>query len=245
MPVRRLTDVTLTKLRAPEKTGASIDYFDAGQAALALRVGRQSRSWTVFARLNGRLRRVTLGHYPTMGLAEARQKATELVAAFREGHDPTLERKQNTVEAVVADWLADDQAKNRTVLGVTRLMAKDVLPTLGRAPDRFGHAARSEGSREGGRRARRPDPGSAASRLSSAPLYLGRGRGDRHREPGPRHLSAGRGDRARPHLIERRASRRVARGGRAGPWPVRPDRETPDLDRRAPERNRRGPLVGS
>ena len=134
MPVRRLTDVTLTKLRAPEKTGASIDYFDAGQAALALRVGRQSRSWTVFARLNGRLRRVTLGHYPTMGLAEARQKATELVAAFREGHDPTLERKQNTVEAVVADWLADDQAKNRTVLGVTRLMAKDVLPTLGPRP---------------------------------------------------------------------------------------------------------------
>ena len=132
MPIRRFTATTLAKLPAP-RTG-SIDFFDAGQSALALRVSRHARSWCVFARLNGRLRRVTLGHHPEMGLAEARQKATELAAAFHAGRDPTAEDQKNTVAAVARNWLTRVQSKNRTHASVERMIEREVIAKIGHKP---------------------------------------------------------------------------------------------------------------
>ena len=132
MPRRRLTATTLARLAAPRAAG-SIDYFDIGHAALCLRVSRRVKAWCVFARHNGRLRRVLLGYFPTMGLAEARRAAEALVTAFRTGRDPT-EREKNTVAAVAKLWLNRVQSKNRTRASVERLIQREIVAKIGQKP---------------------------------------------------------------------------------------------------------------
>ena len=132
MPTRRLTATTLAKLATPRV--GSTDFFDIAAPALCLRVGRRSKSWCVFARLNGRLRRVTLGHHPEMGLAEARKAAEALAQAFRAGRDPTAEREKNTVAAIAKTWLARVQSKNRSFASVSRLIQRELVAKIGDRP---------------------------------------------------------------------------------------------------------------
>jgi Arm DNA-binding domain len=63
-------------------------------------------------RVNGRQRRLTIGRYPIVGLAEARRRAREALALVERGVDPAsakveeqIARDRNTVEAVVAAYV--------------------------------------------------------------------------------------------------------------------------------------------
>ena len=60
--------------------------------------GRTSRIWRVYYSLtngNGRtIRKVRLGPYPAIGLAEARRRAAELMEAVERGADPVAEQGQ-------------------------------------------------------------------------------------------------------------------------------------------------------
>ena len=50
------------------------EHFDAGYPGLALRISYGGgRSWVYFYRANGKQRRMTLGTFPAMSLADARQ----------------------------------------------------------------------------------------------------------------------------------------------------------------------------
>jgi integrase len=69
--------------------------------------------------------------------AQARDKALELLAAIKAGNDPLAERdggRGGTVADVVADWLKRDQAKNRSLREVERIMKREVLPAWGKRP---------------------------------------------------------------------------------------------------------------
>ena len=53
-----------------------VDYFDTQAPNVGLRVAEGGRkTWFVMYRIHGRLRRLTLGTYPTLSLADARDKA--------------------------------------------------------------------------------------------------------------------------------------------------------------------------
>jgi hypothetical protein len=62
----------------------------------------------------------------------------ELLAMVKAGRDPLAEREASatargrTVAAVIEDWLARDQANNRSRAEVERVMRHDVLPVWGR-----------------------------------------------------------------------------------------------------------------
>ena len=58
-------------------------YTDAACAGLTLRVGVKRRTWSVFHRLGGRLTQTTIGHFPAMGLADARKAAGDARRAHR------------------------------------------------------------------------------------------------------------------------------------------------------------------
>jgi Phage integrase central domain len=61
-----------------------------------------------------------------VGLAEARKQARVILS------DPDGQRrKRDTVADVVDEWLKRDQAGNRRVDEVTRIIGKDLLPILG------------------------------------------------------------------------------------------------------------------
>jgi len=53
-----------------------VDYFDSKPPSLGLRVTPYGcKTWFIMYRSNGRLRRLTLGTYPVLSLADARQHA--------------------------------------------------------------------------------------------------------------------------------------------------------------------------
>jgi integrase len=89
----RLTDRYVTALKAPAK--GSMDVLDAVQRGLALRVWASGvKSWSLRAARNGKRVRVNLGTWPAIGIAEARQKAAEALAAIENGRDPNAEKRE-------------------------------------------------------------------------------------------------------------------------------------------------------
>src|SRR5579863_1483547 len=126
MPKLKMTDAAVRSVSAAP--GERVDHFDAHprdrQRGLVLRVsasdkGQVSRTWAVLYRMKGspKLRRATIGDYPTYSLAQARAEAGEIVQAARKGHDLVGEREvaartkaakeRDTVESVAADFLKD------------------------------------------------------------------------------------------------------------------------------------------
>src|SRR6476661_1003237 len=71
MPIVTLTARTVRRLEA---TGERGEYWDAALPGFGLRVTPNGvRTWTVRYRHNGRLHRLTLGRYPMLSLADARE----------------------------------------------------------------------------------------------------------------------------------------------------------------------------
>jgi integrase len=119
----------------PPKTG-QVDVFDQGYPGLALRVSYGGRkSWVYFYRLGGKLRRMTLGTYPAISLAKARENWREAREEAQKGRDPSTNRKRERgatdFAGVAQEWFRRDQSKNKTKDAVKRLIAKDVLPAWG------------------------------------------------------------------------------------------------------------------
>jgi integrase len=72
-----------------------VDYFDDATPGLSLRVTpKHVRTWTVFYRdKNGRQKRLTLGRYPAVKLADARELAREAHRNVAHGADPAAQKR--------------------------------------------------------------------------------------------------------------------------------------------------------
>lgn len=94
MPRRKLTDLFVERLKPP--AAGQVDYFDAAFPALALRVTANGvKSWSLFYRMHGRLRRLTLGRYPAIKPAQARREAQAALERVRLGADPAAGMLKN------------------------------------------------------------------------------------------------------------------------------------------------------
>src|SRR5215204_7338171 len=113
MPKLRLTSPAVERLAVPSL--GQVEYYDTHLPAFGLRVSYSgTKAWFVMTRVNRKLTRVTLGRYPVMSLAEAREKAREAVHHVKAGRDPRViqadERRRNekerltTFEAVAAKF---------------------------------------------------------------------------------------------------------------------------------------------
>src|SRR5689334_16061309 len=90
MPTKHLSDRFVEQIK-PAKTRR--EYFDASFGGLALRVTENGhKSWTLFYRIHGRQRRLTLGSYPAIMPAAARKKAAEALHRVEQGKDPGAEK---------------------------------------------------------------------------------------------------------------------------------------------------------
>ena len=116
----RLTARTVAALTT-ERTQE--DFWDELVPGLALRVGRGgSKTWYVRYRANGRHRRLKLGAYPHLSLADARERARRVLADAQAGDDPAVERQLKrsadaTFRALVEEVL---EAKARETREKTR-----------------------------------------------------------------------------------------------------------------------------
>ncbi len=104
-------------------------------------------TWVLRFRVGkGRRREVTIGNYPDISLATAREKARSLRVAIDEGRDPALEKKEEksrtlaawTVSELIADYrekclIAPEYAKN-TIAYRNRDYDQIIIPYLGSRP---------------------------------------------------------------------------------------------------------------
>jgi hypothetical protein len=135
LPRRSLTAASVERIKPPAK-GQQVEHFDKGYPGLALRVSYGGgKSWSFFYRISGKLRRMTLGAYPALGLAGAREAWREARHAVQLGRDPAVVRKHKKgatdFKNVSDEWLQRDQAKNRTAASVRRALDQNVLPLWG------------------------------------------------------------------------------------------------------------------
>ena len=129
---RALTDLAVQKLSLPER--GQRDHFDPSYPGLVVRASHGGRkTWVFMFRVGRRQRRMTLGTYPAMSLAEARQAWREARSEVEAGRDPcrVKERATTDVDGVVAEWLRRDQAKNRSAPQTARKIERHVLPVWG------------------------------------------------------------------------------------------------------------------
>lgn len=110
------------------------EVFDAMVPSLALRVTTAGhKSWVLFYRHHGRLRRLTLGRYPDLGLAEARRMATKERGRIVSGADPAREKHDerathgDTVAALYEEFKKVSDRK-RSWPEQRRIFESEVLP---------------------------------------------------------------------------------------------------------------------
>jgi integrase len=127
MPSRAFTAASVERTKPPAK--GQVDHFDKGFPGLALRVSYGGgKTWTYFYRAAGRLRRLKLGTYPGMTLAEAREAWRAARKETAAGRDPAAQRPSLAVATVAQEWLEKDQAKNRSHRAIERIVERLILP---------------------------------------------------------------------------------------------------------------------
>ena len=95
----RLTDPGIGKI-ARAAPGKRIEKFDAGAPGLALRITDKGvKSWSVYYRLMGRHQRHTIGTWPEIGVADARDRARNIKKLAADGIDPKTARQVEVAEA--------------------------------------------------------------------------------------------------------------------------------------------------
>ena len=128
---RALTDAAVKRLKPP--ASGQVDCFDQGYPGLAIRLSYGGRkSFVYFYHVGRRLRRLTLGTYPAMSLAEARETWRKVRQDVRAGRDPAPVRSTGNgatdFQGVFEEWLKRDQSGNRSVDKVRRSIEHHVLP---------------------------------------------------------------------------------------------------------------------
>lgn len=158
-----LTDTQLRKVKAGSKP---FNLYDGGGLYLTI-APTGAKWWRLKFRFAGRERRMGLGSYPEVTLAEARDRTTSARALLRDGQDPSIERQAerrrimiaaaNTFAAIAAEWMekregklaASSQEKNAWLLEqvahslgprpIADIRAPDVLAALRKIEARGRH----------------------------------------------------------------------------------------------------------
>jgi len=138
LPIKKLTDLFAERVKPPP--AGRVDYFDATFGGLALRVTKNDhKSWSLHYRMSGRLRRFTIGGYPSIKPAQARREAQAALERVRLGFDPSEEKRQrrlataipgaDTFAAAVQDYL--DRARRNlahsTLKETERLLKREFV----------------------------------------------------------------------------------------------------------------------
>jgi integrase len=85
----RLTASAVERFQPP--ASGQVEYYDTHLPAFGLRVSYSgTKAWFVMTRVAGKLTRITLGRYPALSLAAARDKARLVVEHAKGGSDPRL-----------------------------------------------------------------------------------------------------------------------------------------------------------
>ena len=132
MAAQLLTDVLLRTLKP--KVGRQVEVFDSKVPGLGIRISPGgTKAFVLWYRAGRRGRRLTLGRYPLLSLAEARRRAQEALQSASKGGDPAAEKvdardsyDQNLFPAVVDEFIAKyARRKTRSWRETERLLKRE------------------------------------------------------------------------------------------------------------------------
>jgi integrase len=135
MATERLTELGIKNAKAPDGK-AQIDRWDATIPGLSIRVtakGTKTFSFK-YRDANGRERRIKIGRFPDLTLAEARKIAQTHRSEIANGGNPAEKKKHNkvgTLSGLVLEFLERHASKNKSKAETERILNKEVLPKLG------------------------------------------------------------------------------------------------------------------
>lgn len=137
MATSNLTEAFIGKLKAP--ASGRLEIWDAKLTGFGLRVSHSGkRTFFVKYRAGGIYRRFTIGDTPPLTAAQARDKATEILATVELGGDPSGDRQADNkaltgsalVERFNRDYV-DIHCKASTAAEYKRLLKTHFLPKFG------------------------------------------------------------------------------------------------------------------
>ncbi|MBE2985313.1 integrase arm-type DNA-binding domain-containing protein [Campylobacter sp. RM9344] len=128
-----LTDTAIKALKPKDKIYKKSD----GQNLFLIvkPTGKKLFAFEYKSPLTNKIRRIALGNYPELSLAEARNKRFELIRQIKDGNDPLIVKKQtqSTLEQIALKWLEvkseaiTPEYHKRQIL----LLNKHIVPYLG------------------------------------------------------------------------------------------------------------------
>ena len=136
---RNLTDTFIRNHRTPEKR---LEIYDSKIDGLAIRITPTGKKSFVFRYYyNGQNKRITIGSFPAVNLAKARDEASDLTYDVRHGIDPLAERAKARQSPVSFSELASDYSKRhlpklrkRSSDEYQRIIDQELLPNFKNIP---------------------------------------------------------------------------------------------------------------
>ena len=128
------------------QAGGKIKKLSDGRGMYLAVMPNGSKLWRVKYRHAGKERVFSIGPYPEITLAEARDKRDQARAVLRDGKDPIIDRKVQraavravqgiTFKAVAEEWLERQRFSDGHKQATRDRLDNDLLPTLGALPVR-------------------------------------------------------------------------------------------------------------
>ena len=135
----KLTAATVDKMQPTDRRQEIPDSLCTGLYLVVQPTGK--KGWQVRYRHGGTHRRMTLGAYPMLSLAEARARARDALAAASEGRDPSAEVKaakapkaidaRDQVREVVALFIKRHASHNRRSDDVAAMFRREIMDKWG------------------------------------------------------------------------------------------------------------------
>ncbi len=134
---QKITERTLTR-KAPG------EIWDEYLPGFGLRIGKAKKTFFIMTRINGRQRRITVGNAAVLSLADARDRARDIMRNAAKGIDPQEAEKimqreaararRDTFACVAADYMTELGQHLQSASELQRKLDMDILPALGDIP---------------------------------------------------------------------------------------------------------------
>ncbi|MGH7042894.1 MAG: Arm DNA-binding domain-containing protein, partial [Acetobacteraceae bacterium] len=126
MPQLALTDISIKALKSAD---GQTTYWDAGLPNFGVRVGKRAKTFVLL--VGPERRRVTLGRYPAMTLAQARQACREHLAERTLGKEPLPATTFAAALDLFFSTHSQQKHKASTARENARILNRHFLPRLG------------------------------------------------------------------------------------------------------------------
>lgn len=129
----KLTKKMIENLELPKKNQVFI--WDDDTTGFGIRLTKNTKAFVIQNRVNGKLRRLTIGRFGVFTLHEARQEAKKQLQKMATGTDPAIVKKQQKLKSVTLGAAAEiykKEKRNKSKLPLKALTKRDIDRHMGR-----------------------------------------------------------------------------------------------------------------